>query len=68
MAKHKRKASRRRHSRRRHRRLGEMESMGLMGLGNYGEDMMLGQVPESEGLLRRPEKRSRLRLKALRLP
>lgn len=50
MAKHKRKASRRRHSRRRHRRLGEMESMGLMGLGNYGEDMMLGQVPESEGL------------------
>ena len=33
MAKHKRKASRRRHSRRRPRRLGEMESMGLMGLG-----------------------------------
>lgn len=48
MAKHKRKASRRRHSRRRHRRLGEVESMGLMGLGShYDDSAMLGQVPSA---------------------
>ena len=55
MAKRRRKHSRRSHSRRRHRRLGQMESMSLMGLGNYGTDlgnydMGLGQVPASNGL------------------